>query len=77
LRLLEDVHDEVAIIERNPGPIAHAFYCERLHIQLLSDDPLNFFSHGAHLTVVVTAHDDEGIEGVNQPAQVKSDSVLT
>src|ERR1019366_8214032 len=50
---------------------------QRLHVERDVDQSLDLLGDGAHLSIVSSGRDDEGVEGVNEFAQVEHDRVAT
>lgn len=76
-RLVKDVHDDVAVVKRNPLTRRPAFDVLRLHAQREFNEPLDLLGDSAHLAVGASRRHDQSVKRVHELAQIEYDGVLT
>ena len=71
------MHDNVAVVEGDPLPVLVTLDAQWLYPRRQGHPSLHFVDQGAHLAVVTTRREDEGVETGHQGPNVEGDGVLT
>ncbi len=69
-RLIKDVHDHVAVVERDPLGFDHPLDADRVTPDGQRDDTLDLLGDSPYLAIRSTRGDDEGVKGIDECSHI-------